>query len=85
MGSPDSELGIHTARGFGLEETGRGQSRYLTMVLMVDAGVQFEAPRMGRAHGQVAAPSKAMSLFCCLPEATLGLGSPALSAPAVGA
>lgn len=48
---------------------------------MVDAGVQFEAPRTGRAHGQVAAPSKAMSLFSCHPEASLGLGSPMQACP----
>lgn len=76
-----TELGIHTARGFGLEETGRRQSGRLTTVLMVAARAQFEAPRTGRAYGQVAAPSKAMSLFPFLPEATLGLGNPKQACP----
>lgn len=51
-----TELGIHTARGFGLK-TGRRQSGRLTTVLMVAARAQFEAPCTGRAYGQVAAPS----------------------------
>lgn len=65
----------------GLEETGRWQSRHRRTALMLGAGVQLEAPCTGGACGQVSVPSKAMSLLSCLPEATLGLGSPKEARP----